>query len=35
MKANHIKVWLEEIQREVKAAIKNHGREADPGAGHK
>ena len=35
MKAEHIKVWLEEIQREVKAAIKNHGREADPGAGHK
>jgi hypothetical protein len=32
MKAEHIKVWLEEIQREEKAAMENHGREADPGA---
>ncbi len=35
MKAEHIKVWLDEIQREEKAAMANHGREADPGAGHK
>ena len=35
MKAEHIKVWLDEIQREEKAAMENHGREANPGAGHK
>ena len=35
MKAKHIKVWLDEIQRKEKAAMENHGREADPGAGHK
>ncbi len=35
MKAEHIKVWLDEIQCEEKAAMENHGREADPGAGHK
>jgi hypothetical protein len=35
MKAEHIKVWLDKIQREKKAAMENHGREADPGAGHK
>jgi hypothetical protein len=35
MKAKHIKVWLDEIQREEKAAMENPGREADPGAGHK
>jgi hypothetical protein len=33
MKAKHIKVWLEEIQRKDKAAMENPGREADPGAG--
>ena len=35
MKAEHIKVWLDEIQREEKAARENPGRVADPGAGHK
>ncbi len=35
MKAKHIKVWLDEIQHEEKAAMENHGREADPGGGHK
>ncbi len=35
MKAEHIKVWLDEIQRKEKAAMENHGREADPGAVHK
>jgi hypothetical protein len=35
MKAEHIKVWLDIIQREEKAARENPGREADPGAGHK
>jgi hypothetical protein len=35
MKAEDIKVWLDEIQREEKTAMENHGREADPGAGHK
>ena len=35
MKAEHIKVWLDKIQHEEKAAMENHGREADPGAGHK
>jgi hypothetical protein len=35
MKVEHIKVWLDEIQREEKAAMENHGTEADPGAGHK
>ncbi len=35
IKAKHIKVWLDEIQREEKAAMENHGREADPGASHK
>ena len=31
MKAKHIKVWLDTIQREEKAARANPGREADPG----
>ncbi len=35
MNAKHIKVWLDIIQREEKAARENPGREADPGAGHK
>jgi hypothetical protein len=35
MKAEHIKVWLDKIQHMEKAAMENHGREADPGAGHK
>ena len=35
MKAEHIKVWLDEIQRKEKAARENPGRVADPGAGHK
>jgi hypothetical protein len=35
MKAMHIKVWLDEIKPEEKAAMENNGREADPGAGHK
>jgi hypothetical protein len=35
MKAKHINVWLNEIQRKEKAAMENPGREADPGAGHK
>jgi hypothetical protein len=35
MKAKHIKVWLDKIQRKEKAARENPGREADPGAGHK
>ena len=35
MKAEHIKVWLDTIQREEKAARANPGREADPGAGRK
>jgi hypothetical protein len=35
MKAEHIKVWLDSIQREEKAARENPDREADPGAGHK
>ncbi len=26
MKAEHIKVWLDKIQREEKAAMENHGR---------
>ncbi len=35
MKTEHIKVWLDEIQHKEKAAMENHGREADPGASHK
>ncbi len=35
MKAEHIKVWLNKIQREEKAARENLGREVDPVAGHK
>jgi hypothetical protein len=35
MKAKHIQVWLDEIQRKEKAAMENHSREADLGAGHK
>jgi hypothetical protein len=35
MKAEHIKVWLDEIQCKEKAAMENLGREADPGASHK
>ncbi len=35
MKAEHIKVWLNKIQRKEKAAMENPDREADPGAGCK
>jgi hypothetical protein len=35
MKAEHIKVWLDEIQHKEKAAVENHGREAETGASHK
>jgi hypothetical protein len=36
MKAKHLKVWLDKIQCEEKAASKNPGREGkDPDLGHK
>jgi hypothetical protein len=35
MKAEHIKVWLNKIQRKEKAARENPGREADLGGGRK
>jgi hypothetical protein len=35
MKAEHIKVWLDEIQCNEKAVRENPCREADPGAGRK
>jgi hypothetical protein len=32
MKAEHIKMWLDNIKRDEKAVRENPGREADPGA---